>query len=112
MFGQLLKGIQFMHAVLLILASVGFFIFAWRTRFRMPRYVHIMAFVAFLVGVGLWCFSSVPGASANRQGTSGSTLLVVLIFPAIVYFFFVFYGGQKLAFKKRFEHGAPAEANR
>lgn len=97
MFGQLLKGIQLVHAILFILGAIGFFFFAWRTRFWLPRYVHVMAFVASLIGVALWYVSRVPGTPRTAP------LILALIFPAIVYFFFVFYGGQQLAFKKRFE---------
>jgi len=38
----------------------------------------------------------------SNDGPAAKFLLALAV-PAIVYLFFVFYGGQKLAFKRRFE---------
>jgi len=101
MLGQLLRGFQFLHFVLLALSAVGFFIFWTRTRFWLPKYARILAAVGLVVGV--WCASSTPDdAPINKAGPTGKFLLALAV-PAIVYFFFVFYGGQRAAFKSRFE---------
>ena len=101
MLGQFLRGFQLLHGVLLALSAVGFFIFWARTRFWLPKYAHVLAAIGLVVGV--WCVSSVPDdAPVNKYGPTGK-LLVALAVPTIVYFFFVFYGGQRAAFKSRFE---------
>lgn len=97
--GQLFRGFQFLHAVLLFLCAVGFFIFWARTRFWLPKYAHILAAVGLAVGV--WCVSNVPpDAPINKKGPTAKSLLALAV-PAIVYFFFVFYGGQKAAFRRK-----------
>jgi hypothetical protein len=101
MLGQLLRGFQFLHFVFLALSAVGFFIFWARTRFWLPKYAHILAAVGLVVGV--WCVSNTPdNAPINKEGPIGRLLLALAV-PTIIYFFFVFYGGQKAAFKSRFE---------
>lgn len=101
MLAQLYKGFQLFHGVLLALSAAGFFIFWTRTRFWLPMYAHILAAVGLVVGV--WCVSKTPDdAPINKEGPTGKFLLALAV-PTIVYFFFVFYGGQKAAFKSRFE---------
>ena len=101
MLGQFLRGFQLLHGVLLALSAVGFFIFWARTRFWLPKYAHVLAAIGLVVGV--WCVSSVPDdAPVNKYGPTGKLLLALAV-PTIVYFFFVFYGGQRAAFKSRFE---------
>jgi hypothetical protein len=58
MLGQLFKGFQLLHFVLLVLSATGFFIFWARTRFWLPKYAHILAAIGLVVGV--WCASSAP----------------------------------------------------
>jgi hypothetical protein len=41
-----------------LLAAVGFVRFAVRTRFWLPRYVHVMAAVA--LAIGIWFVTIVP----------------------------------------------------
>jgi len=49
--------------------------------------------------VGIWCASMTPrDAPINKAGPIGKFLLALAV-PAMVYFFFVFYGGQREAFK-------------
>jgi hypothetical protein len=86
--GQFFTGILFfVHA----LSAVGFFIFWARTRFWLPKYAHILAAIGLLVGLG--CLANMPtDAPLNREGPIVK-FLSALVLPAMVYFFFVFYGG-------------------
>lgn len=97
MVGHFFRGFQFLHGVFLALCALGFFIFWVRTRFWLPKYAHVLAVVGLLVGI--WCSSIVPqDAPINKSGPMGKFLLALAV-PAMVYFFFVFYGGQREAFK-------------
>ena len=99
MLSHLFTGLQVLHGVLLALAAVGFFIFWGRTRFWLPQYTHILAAIG--LAVGIWCVSSVTDdAPVNKHGPVVKTL-GALILPAMVYFFFVFYGGQQAAFRRK-----------
>src|SRR5690348_12966555 len=96
---SIFKGFQLIHFVFFAVAAVGFFIFWSRTRFWLPKYAHMLAAIALLVGI--WCASTIPGdAPVSKQGPIAK-LLLALALPAMVYFFFVFYGGQKAAFRRK-----------
>jgi hypothetical protein len=99
MLANLFTGFQVLHGVLLALAAVGFFIFWFRTRFWLPQYAHILAAIG--LAVGIWCVSSVTDdAPISKYGPVVKSL-GALILPAMVYFFFVFYGGQQAAFRRK-----------
>lgn len=66
MVGNLFKGFQFLHAVLLVLSAAGFFIFWARTRFWLPKYAHVLAAIGLLVGI--WCVST----QEHGHGASGA----------------------------------------
>ena len=101
MLGQLFKGLHFLHVVFFLIGAVGFFTFWARTRFWLPKYVHVLAAIG--LAVGLWCISTLaPDAPINKSGLAGRFLLALAI-PAIVYFFFIFHGGQSAAFRRRFQ---------
>jgi len=104
MLGQLFRGFQFFHGVLMALSAIGFFIFWARTRFWLPKYAHILAAIG--LAVGLWCVSNTPNDAPINKGGPTARLLSALALPAMVYFFFVFYGGQHAAHSNRF--GRPA----
>jgi len=105
MLRDVFRGLQILHWGLLILAAAGLFTFWARTRFWLPRYVHFLAAVG--LAIGLWCLSGVhDDAPINNQGPVAKTLFV-LATPAMVYFFFVIYGGQKAAFERHFVTSAP-----
>jgi hypothetical protein len=101
-----LKAAKAVHAILVVLAAIGFFRFLVRTRFWFPRYVHWMAMIALGVGVGV--LALIPAeAPMNQGGWIGfKRALVVLLFPGIVYVTFVFYGGQQAAYAARRHKGA------
>ena len=96
---QFFKGFQLVHFVFFAIAAVGFFIFWSRTRFWLPKYAHVLAAMALLVGI--WCASTISDdAPITKQGPIAK-LLPALALPAMVYFFFVFYSGQKAAFRRK-----------
>jgi hypothetical protein len=100
MLGHFFRGLQFLHGVLLALSAIGFLVFWARTRFWLPKYAHILAAISLVVGV--WCVSNVPEDAPVNKGGPTVRLLFAFAFPAIVYFFFVFYGGQHAAFNRQF----------
>ena len=99
MLAHLFTGFQVLHGVLLALAAIGFFIFWVRTRFWLPKYAHILAAIGLVVGI--WCVSNVPDDAPVSKHGPLVKLLGALILPAMVYFFFVFYGGQQAAFRRK-----------
>jgi hypothetical protein len=105
MLGQILQGIRLVHIGLAVLAAIGFFAFFARTRFWIPLYVHLLAI--FGLGVGAWLAVNVRNdAPISRFGPWGKFLLA-LAPPAMVYLFFVFHGGQRAAFTRRFQMTVP-----
>jgi hypothetical protein len=100
MFQDLVRFVHLCHGVLLALAAVGFFAVWYRTRFWLPRYVHVLAAVATLMGVAM-IFLIPADAPIRKQVGIWANVLIVAICPALVYFFFVFYGGQSAAYKRR-----------
>ena len=100
------ESYQFVHGLLAILAAIAFFRLWKLTRFWLPKYVHVLAAIGFVVGVAIvWLISQAPrlpdphGPSTRTQHIT--LLLLPLMFPAMVYFFFVFYGGQHAALSSR-----------
>jgi hypothetical protein len=107
---QMFRGFQLLHGALLALSAIGFFIFWARTRFWLPKYAHFLAAIGLVVG--LWCVTHISeDAPINKQSPIAKSLLA-LVLPAIVYFFFVFYGGQTAAFKSRFAKSSPCPSCR
>jgi uncharacterized membrane protein len=95
-----LKAAQAIHALLAILAAIGCVHFAVRSRFWFPRYVHYLGGVALVLGLA--CLALAPPDAPIHQGGWGwlKQALVVLVFPALVYGFFVCYGGQRGAYER------------
>lgn len=105
MWKQIFGGLYLVHAALLVVAAFGFFKFWGRTRFWLPKYIHVMAGIAFLTM--FWVMSMAPAdAPVNRWGVM-SRFLFSLALPAIVYFFFIVYGGQHAAFRTSVAIHAP-----
>jgi len=99
MIGDVFRSVQLLHALLLVIRAVGFFILWGRTRFWLPKYAHILAAVG--LAVGLWCAYTVErNAPLGKRGPAVG-FLVALLVPAMVYFFFVFCGGQKAALRHK-----------
>lgn len=105
MLWHLLQGLRILHVVLAVLAAFGFFVFCARTRFWLPKYVHVLAIIA--LGVGVWIAANIAdNAPISRNGPFAKFLLA-LAPPVLVYFFFVFHGGQRAAFTRRFQTTVP-----
>ncbi len=101
------KAAGWVHGALSVLAGILFFHFWIRTRFWFPKYVHWLAAGAMLVGIGLLLLLTRVDAPTTRgQWVSGKQVLVVLVFPAIVYVAFIFYGGQHAAYHARVNRDA------
>jgi hypothetical protein len=98
MWKRIFSGLYLVHVALLIIGAYGFFKFWRRTRFWLPKYIHVLAAIGFLLM--LWVLSMAPAdAPVNRWGPV-PRFLFALVLPAIIYFFFVFYGGQRVAFDR------------
>ena|SRR5581483_10254335 len=100
-----LQAFQIFHGVAAVVAALGFFSLWKRSKFWLPTYVHVMAAISLVLGIGfVWLVSTAPRLP-DPSGPSPRTqhfaqLLLPLIFPALVYFFFIFYGGQQAAFSR------------
>jgi len=102
---HIVSSLYLVHAALLAVAAFGFFKFWKRTRFWLPRYIHVLAGIAFLIM--FWAMSMAPAdAPVNRWGVI-SRFFFSLALPAIVYFFFIVYGGQHVAFRRSAAIQAP-----
>jgi hypothetical protein len=54
------------------------------------------------LAAGIWCASITPADAPIKKASPIGRFLFPLEVPAMVYFFFVFYGGQHAAFSSRF----------
>jgi hypothetical protein len=95
-----LRGLQLFHLLIFALGAIGYLVFWARTRFWLPAYAHVLALIALVVGI--WCAAGAPPDSPLGKEGPVSRLLFALVLPAIVYGFFVLYGGQQFAFNRRF----------
>src|SRR5687768_7246992 len=77
-------------------------VFLWRRyRFWVPRYVHALAAAALAVILSLnWMWLRAGGEFTLRRG------IIILIFPMLVYFIFVSYGGVRAAAAARLSQSA------
>ncbi len=96
-----LKPVGWAHGAVAVLAGIAYFWFWIRTRFWLPKYVHWMAAAAMLIGAGLLWLLDATAPAARGQWAWLKEALLVLMFPAIVYAAFVFYGGQHAAYDAR-----------
>ena len=88
------------HLLLGVAAAVAYFRYWGRTRFWVPRYVHYLAAVALIVGIFAVSTAS-PDAPMNQgKWRDLKRGLIALSVPALVYGFFVFYGGQRVAHER------------
>lgn len=95
---EVFHGFGILHATLAVLAAIGFFKFWARTRFWLPKYVHVLAGVG--LAVGIWLVASASSDSPVKQGGPPLRLLLMFTLPTMVYFFFIFYGGQHASFRR------------
>jgi len=96
---------RFLEAILVILGTFGSLTFWARTRFWLPRYIHVLAAIGLIVGV-LSVWASPADAPIKRQGLIACVLLT-LVLPAIIYAYFILHGGQRAAFNRSLSKSAP-----
>ena len=96
---SLIETLGIAHGIAAAIAAVTYFAVWKRSRFWLPRYVHFLAAVGLLIGFGIVATTS-PDAPVARWGIAGQ-LFALLVCPALVYLFFVFYGGQAAALDSR-----------
>jgi hypothetical protein len=98
MWKDVFDGFRFLEIILLILGALGFLTFWARSHFWLPKYIHVLAAVALVVGA-LSVWASPADAPIKQHGTIPCVLLA-LVLPAIVYAYFILHGGQRAAFKR------------
>jgi hypothetical protein len=96
---SLIEFVGTVHVIVAFVAAAVYFL-AWRrSGFWLPAYVHVLAGIGLLIGVGI---VATTGADAPvvHWGIAGQ-LFLLLVCPVLVYFCFVFYGGQVVALDAR-----------
>jgi len=96
---------RLLEGIFLAFAAVGFLRFWIRTRFWLPKYVHVLAGVGLIVGA--WSVWASPVDAPIRKDGPIARVLLALALPAIIYFYFVLHGGQHAAFNRSFSTSAP-----
>ena len=105
MWEHLFEGFSLIHGIVLIIAALASFRFLVRTRFWFPKYIHVLAAIGFAVSI--WAVAAMPpDAPANKNGPV-VRLLIAFVLPAIIYVFFIVYGGPRAAFYSSFKSAAP-----
>jgi hypothetical protein len=100
MLWEMFQGLHFLHVLYLIAVASGFYLFWARTRFWLPTYAHVLAGIALVLSI--WMMATISDdAPVSKQGPVAKVLLTLAL-PTMVYFFFVFYGGQHAAYESRF----------
>ena len=99
MIQDLVRFIHVFHGIVLSIAAVGFFALWYRTRFWLPRYVHVLAVVGLGVGIAL-IYLMPADAPINKQLGIWGNIVLLAICPLLVYLVFVFYGGQAAAYRR------------
>ncbi len=97
----LIQGFTIIHGLVILIAGV-FHLWLWaRRRFWVPRYVHIIAAIALVIAIFLGWMGFSIGNVNNPEKAIRAWILMIILFPSIVYFFFVFYGGVEAAHKTK-----------
>jgi hypothetical protein len=76
------NGFRFLEALLVIVGAFGFMKFWVRTRFWLPKYIHVLAAIGLIVGV-LSVWASPADAPIKQQGSIPCVLLA-LVLPVII----------------------------
>jgi hypothetical protein len=105
MWKHLFDGFKLIHGVLLLLAAVASFRFLARIRFWFPKYIHVLALIGFAVSI--WAIAAMPPDVPAYKDGPLVRLLVALALPAIIYIFFIVYGGPRAAFYSSFKDSSP-----
>jgi hypothetical protein len=88
------------HRLLLVLAAIGYFAYWTRTHVWMPRYAHLLAAGALLLGLGLLLLMPADAPIHGEPLGWVKKGAMVAVFPALVYSFFIFCGGQRGAYER------------
>src|SRR5438552_19113762 len=94
------SGFRFLEGILLILGAVGFLTFWIRTRFWLPKYIHVLAAIGLIVGV-LSVRASPADAPIKRHGLIAAALSA-LDLPAMIYAYFILHGVQRVALNRSY----------
>jgi len=105
MWKDVFSGFRLLEVTFLVFAAVGFLKFWARTRFWLPKYVHVLAGLGLIIGA--WCVWASPVDAPTRKEGPIARVLLALALPAIIYFFFVLHGGQRAAFDRSFSKSTP-----
>jgi hypothetical protein len=105
MWHNLFNGFRLLEGVFLVFAAVGFLKFWARTRFWLPKYVHVLAGFGLIVGA-LSVWAAPMDAPIKKYGLIARVLLALAL-PAIIYCYFLFHGGQLVAFNRTHSNSAP-----
>jgi hypothetical protein len=97
---SILHGVQAVHLVLFLAGAVGYVVFWVRTELWLPKYIHFFAIASAVIMI--WFETHAATDSPISHANWAIKFLFVLSLPAIVYAFFLFYGGQHAAFKRSF----------
>ena len=108
---EVIKGFQLIHGLLFLIVGVFNLWFWSRRRFWVPKYVHVIAAISFVIAFLLgWMAYSLDHIS-NPQRAIRIWILITILFPTIVYFVFVFYGGVEAAYRNRFPHNKDVQGS-
>ncbi len=110
-FIELIKGFHLIHGVILLIVGV-FNLWFWSRRgFWVPKYVHVIAGISFVIAFLLGWMGFSIGNIPNPQRAIRIWIFITILFPTIVYFVFVFLGGVEATYRRRFPHAIDEEAN-
>ena len=100
-----LNSFRFLEAIVVIVGAFAFLTYWVRTRFWLPKYIHVLAAIGLIVSA-LSEWASPADAPIKQQGWI-ARLFLVLVLPAIIYAYFILHGGQHAAFKRSSSKAAP-----
>ena len=90
---DLLHAIGLVHVAVAVALGLLYTWIWFRTPHRFPRYVHVLAVIALLLG----CLPFVADSSLLTPAKVPSVLLLIVVLPTLVYAAFIFYGGVHVA---------------
>jgi hypothetical protein len=105
MWKDVFSGFRFLEGILLISGAVGSLTFWVRTRFWLPKYIHMLAAIGLIVGV-LSVWASPADAPIKQHGLI-ACILLALALPATIYAYFIVHGGQHVAFNRSLSKSSP-----
>jgi hypothetical protein len=105
MWNDVFNDFRFLEAILLLVGAFGFLTFWARSRFWLPKYIHVLGAIGLIVGtLSVWAS---PADSPIKQQGLVACVLLALVLPAIIYAYFILHGGQRAAFSRSSSKSAP-----